>query len=97
MENKTFEWDERKSKINKTKHGVDFEAAVRLFDSPFIRLLDSRFDYGEDRWVALGTIGHRFLLIVFTERSSTIRIISARKARKHEIKTYFEKTKGRLD
>jgi uncharacterized protein len=54
--------------------------------------LDTREDYGEDRWIGIGVIRNIVVVIAFTERSSdTIRIISARKATKYEREAYYKK------
>lgn len=54
--------------------------------------LDVREAYGEDRWIGIGDFRGRIMVVVFTERGQdTIRIISVRKALKHERK-YYEKT-----
>jgi uncharacterized DUF497 family protein len=50
---------------------------------------DSRNDYGEERWKACGWIQGRLIAIIYTERGDVIRIISARKATKHEEAGYF--------
>jgi len=88
-----FEWDERKNEENIHKHGLDFEDASEIFDSPMLVRLDSRKDYGEDRWSGIGVTQGRAVVVVFTERDDgeTIRIISLRKALRHERKAY-EKT-----
>ena len=53
------------------------------------KLLDEREDYGEDRWIGIGILRNIVAVVVFTEpRQDTIRIISARKANKHERKRY---------
>jgi len=47
-----FEWDEQKNKTNIRKHGLDFADAPEIFDEPTVVRLDTRQDYGEDRWIA---------------------------------------------
>lgn len=54
-----FEWDEAKNESNLEKHGLDFEDAAKLFDGPMLVTLDTRRDYGEERWLGLGLIEHR--------------------------------------
>lgn len=85
-----FEWDERKRLTNLDKHGLDFVEAERMFEGPMLVALDTRGEYGEDRWVALGMSHGRVLALLFTERDDgrTIRIISLRKALKHEQEAY---------
>jgi len=84
-----FEWDEQKNRVNIQKHGIDFADAVELFASPMLTALDDREDYGEDRWIGLGRVKARVLVVVYTERDEdTIRIISLRKALRHERERY---------
>ncbi len=76
-----FEWDERKNQVNITKHELDFADAVKVFRLPLRISLDQRQDYGEERWIGLGMLDGRVVLVVFTEPDEkTIRIISLRKA-----------------
>jgi len=84
-----FEWDENKSRINIRKHGIDFADAVDIFNHPMLTLLDEREDYGEDRWIALGWIKAMMGVVVYVERDGgVIRIISARKATRNEVRRY---------
>ena len=85
-----FEWDEAKAAENYAKHGVSFELAIKVFEDPFgIERLDDREDYGEDRFILIGTADGVALTVVYTERNGRIRIISARQATKHEQDDYF--------
>jgi len=80
-----FEWDEQKNAINIRKHGFDFAEAWEIYDSPMLTAPDTREDYGEERWVGIGFLRERIVVIVFAEPSDgIIRIISLRKALKHE-------------
>lgn len=85
-----FEWDERKRLTNLDKHGLDFVEAEEMFKGPMLVAPDARRDYGEDRWLGLGMSHGRVLVLSFTERDDgrTIRVISLRKALKHEQKAY---------
>lgn len=85
-----FEWDARKKAENIRKHGLDFEDAREVFDSPMLIWLDTREGYGEDRWIGLGATHGRTVVVVFTERDGgeTVRIISLRKAKRYERKFY---------
>ena len=87
-----FEWDEWKRLTNLEKHGLDFVEAEEMFQGPMLVALDTRNDYGEDRYVGPGMSQGRILVLSFTERGdgNTIRVISLRKALKHEQKA-FEK------
>jgi uncharacterized DUF497 family protein len=93
-----FEWDENKRKTNLRKHGIDFADAPEIFNGLMLTQWDARADYGEDRWVGVGLMRNRVVVVVFTERNAgeTIRIISLRKAMAYERK-HFERTiKNRL-
>jgi uncharacterized DUF497 family protein len=90
MDDDSLEWDESKAAENYTKHGVDFEAACQVFRDPFaIERLDDREDYGEDRVLLIGMTDGVVLTVVYTERSGRLRLISARRATKHEQDEYF--------
>jgi hypothetical protein len=84
-----FEWDNQKRQSNAQKHGVDFVDIPKLFAGYVLTMLDQRFDYGEERFVTLGLLRGRVVVVAHTERKNSIRIISARKATKYEEKIYF--------
>ena len=84
-----FKWDEAKRQSNMHKHGVDFADLAALFDGITVTIPDDRIDYGEERFVTLGMLNGIVLAIVHTETDTVIRIISARKATRHEEKNYF--------
>jgi hypothetical protein len=87
-----FEWDLGKSRANARKHGVTFMEATRAFLDPFaVDLPDATHP---DRLVLLGmTMPERLPYVVYTERASSgrLRIISARRATRHEQKEYEER------
>ena len=86
-----FEWDEGKNHENIRKHGLDFANAWEVLGGPLLLELDSRTDYGEDRWLGIGLLGNRIVVVTFTQLDEhTIRIISLRKALKHERKRFEE-------
>ena len=90
-----FEWDESKNSINRSKHKVDFTDAMKVFfDEKRVTRVDSRVDYGEERYQVIGMTQQRILFVVYTERTeNTIRIISARKATAKEKQYYQNKGK----
>ncbi|TRU84139.1 MAG: BrnT family toxin [Microcystis novacekii Mn_MB_F_20050700_S1] len=93
-----FEWDESKNQSNLIKHGFDFADAYRIFNLPMVVELDERENYGEDRFVAIGLLDGRVVVIVYTEPDAqTIRIISLRKALSYERKYYEQYLKNRLE
>lgn len=87
-----FEWDEAKNLDNIAKHGLDFADAPEVFNGPVLERLDTRFDYGEERWIAIGLARNVLCVaLIFTERTSdVIRIISFRKADKYEREAYYK-------
>jgi uncharacterized DUF497 family protein len=93
-----FEWDEGKNQTNLIKHGFDFTDAYRIFNLPMVVELDERENYREDRFVAIGLLDGRVVVIVYTEPDDqTIRIISLRKALSLEQKHYEQYLKNRLE
>jgi uncharacterized DUF497 family protein len=92
-----FEWDEEKNRVNIRKHGLDFSDAGEIFTMPVLAALDDREDYGEDRWIGIGMLKSRIVVVVYTTRGrDTIRIISLRKALSHERKRYEKVLRDRL-
>jgi len=84
-----LEWDEAKNAVNIDKHGIDFADLAELFERPMLCRRDDRRDYGEERWIAIGTVEGRAMVVVFTEREpDIIRVISARKANQRERQRY---------
>ena len=84
-----FQWDEAKNRENLLKHGIGFDSATGLFQHNHLVSLDRRFDYGEDRWIAIGWIGPVLGVVVYTIAKETpgysiLRLISARKASRRE-------------
>ncbi len=89
MENQEFEWDEVKAESNFLKHGVDFVDAIGVFDDAFADYRsDADREYGEERVIVVGVAKGVLLTVVYTERGERIRLISARKATKHEQRQY---------
>lgn len=86
-----FQWDPRKNKGNQKKHGFDFADARAMFDGLLLARPDTREDYGEERWQAVGSIRGRIAVVVFaTIGADTIRIMSLRKANTYE-RTQYQK------
>jgi uncharacterized DUF497 family protein len=86
----SFEWDPEKERGNVAKHGIKFDEAVSVFSDPLASWdVDEREYAGEERYIALGRSSlQRLLVVVFTQRESNVRIISARKPTRGEAKTY---------
>ena len=84
-------WDESKRKLNLGKHGIDFRDAEAIFDGPTITVEDKRLWYGEQRLITLGIVNSVVVSMTYTEREGHLRIISIRKALKHETHFYISK------
>jgi uncharacterized protein len=90
MLNFEFEWDGAKALANEQTHGVTFVQATQAFRDPMaIEHVDDRRDYGEERINLIGSAGGVLLHVTYAERESRIRIISARRALKHEQDEYY--------
>ena len=86
-----FEWDVAKNQTNIRKHGVSFETAQRIFEGPVLTWFDDRKDYGEDRYISIGTVKNAALIVIaHTGRDDRIRLISARPASRKERQAYHE-------
>lgn len=84
-----FQWDPEKEKKNIRKHGLDFETAAMVFRDPLRMVLyDELHSITEDRYITIGTIG-KIIMVVYTERLASTRIISARLATKKEKEMYY--------
>ena len=93
--NMNFDWDNNKNQSNIAKHGISFEEAIAIFDDPnILNYEDTRFNYGETRFVSIGQIilvtqeKTVIIVVIHTQRNQTIRLISARKANERERKRY---------
>ena len=88
--NLVFEWDEDKARRNELKHGVAFEEAKTIFNDPFaVTVPDPDHSEEEERWLDIGLSAEGRLLVVwYTERGESIRVIGSRKATKKEEREY---------
>ncbi len=84
-----FSWHEPKRLVTLEKRGLDFADAEFIFDGPTFTFEDDRRDYGEQRWVTLGLLGNKVIVLVHTETEDEIRIISMREAEKDEQQLFF--------
>jgi len=87
-----IEWDEKKNQLNIKKHHISFEFAAYVFTDPLRKeYYDTKHSrLGEDRMIVMGLAENHLLFVSFTEPDAeTIRIISARKAKKHERRYYY--------
>ena len=84
-----IESDQKKSASNFRKHGITFEEGASVLLDPMALVREDDDSEGEQRLVALGMSGFgRLLVVVYTMRDDTIRLISARRATKTERKYY---------
>jgi uncharacterized protein len=91
MKAEDFEWDEAKAVENYAKHGVSFEGARTVFKDAFaVEELDDREDYGEERFTIVGMSGNTLLYVAYALRGTRIRLISARRATRHEQDDYYQ-------
>jgi uncharacterized DUF497 family protein len=86
--NISFVWDERKRLSNIEKHGIDFQDAIEVFSDPDALSFQSRVEHEEDRYLIIGRCQGRVITVIFTWRGDTIRVISARMARREERQRY---------
>jgi uncharacterized DUF497 family protein len=84
-----FTWDEAKRRANLRKHGIDFADVPKIFEGLTFTAEDDRELYGELRFLTLGLLDDQIVSVTHTERGDEIRIISIRKATKHEARFYF--------
>jgi len=83
-----FEYDEKKSKQNLAKHGIDFDSAQSLWDDPDLLEIPAK-TADEARFLVIGIIGRKHWSAVITYRGKNIRFISVRRSRVEEV-TFYE-------
>ena len=82
-----FEFDPKKSALNKSKHGIDFYEAQALWDDPDLIEIPLKTS-DEPRFLVIGKISEKYWSGIITYRNSKIRIISVRRSRKEEVDIY---------
>jgi uncharacterized protein len=93
-----FAWDEKKNRHNISKHGFDFVDAEEMFRGILLAHPDMRKDYGERRWVGIGSTRGWIAMVAFAESvPETIRIISLRKASRRDRKEYEKAIQNGLE
>lgn len=85
-------WNPEKAEINLKKHGVHFSDTELVFSDDCALSFEDSDAIGEQRFVRIGqdSLGD-ILVVVYTERYDSIRVISARKATRKEVKQYYER------
>ena len=86
------EFDPQKAVANFRKHRVGFEEAATCFFDQLALSMEDPFSQDENRWILIGmSVKARYLTVVYTIRNKQLRIISARKATKREVKNYAQR------
>jgi uncharacterized DUF497 family protein len=81
--------DPKKRRINKRKHDIDLPECYAAFDGPMVTREDTREDYGEQRFVSLGRVNGRIVVLVWADGVDEPRLISCRKATLYEQDAYY--------
>ena len=85
-----YEWDDAKAALNRRKHGVDFMDAIAAVEDPnHLVDIDEQNEYGEERLNIIGMADNVLFVVVTMRGQDTCRIISARKATRHEQDRYY--------
>lgn len=85
-----IEFDTTKRENTLVERGLDFTDSGKVFEGLHFNARDDRFDYGEERFITVGLLHERTVVIVWTSRQDARRIISMRYANDREIKRYKE-------
>ncbi len=86
-----FEWDMAKSDLCQISRNFDFTYVISIFTDPNLLIeRDQRWDYGEERFRAMGLWDEKVFVVIYTKKSGAIRIISARRANRREVRRYEE-------
>lgn len=83
-------WDEAKRRSNLKKHGLDFADAARVFAGVTCTFDGTRFEYGERRFITMGLLRDVVVVMAHSETARELRVISMRKATRHEQTLYFQ-------
>lgn len=83
-----IEFDPDKRALTLAHRGLDMAEAEIVFGSPSLTIEDDRMDYGEPRYITIGTLRGRMVVLVWTPRGAAHRIISMRKANEREQSLY---------
>lgn len=86
-----FTWDPAKNRKNIAKHGIALADAARIFDGPTVEQADDRFDYGEDRFYAIGLVDGIEITVIYSDRGAgERRLIAAWRATPRERRAYWD-------
>lgn len=84
-----YTWNEAKRQKTLRERGLYFSRAREVFDGPTFVFEDDRWDYGEDRWVTIGLLDFKVVVVVHTESDDEIHVISLREATRNEQQLFF--------
>lgn len=84
-------YDPDKRRVTLEQRGLDFDEAWQVFAGLHYTRQDNRFDYGEVRQITVGMVGDDLVIVVWTERDDSRRVISMRKADRDERKAYYDR------
>ena len=85
-----YSYDPKKRAVNLKKHGYDLESGPAVIEGDrTLTFEDRRVDYGEQRFVTLGLLHGDLVVITTAETDEEIRLISMRKAERHEQEIYY--------
>ena len=87
-------FDDDKRRLTLENRSLDFVDAGQVFAGYHYTDTDDRFDYGEDREITVGLLNGDVIVVVWTERENSRRIISMRKARRDEREQYYQRLDG---
>ena len=83
-----IEFDPAKRRATLADRGLDMADAAEVFADAILTLADTRLDYGEDRFMTVGYLRDRMVIVIWTMRGTSRRIISLRKANEPEQDAY---------
>lgn len=84
----TIEFDPAKRQLTLDNRGIDMARAGEVLDGTTLTIVDDRQDYGETRFITVGRLDGRMVVVVWTPRGAVRRIISMRKANDREQALY---------
>lgn len=73
------------------ERGLDFADAATVFEGRILTFADNRFDYGETRFITIGFLGPRMVMVVWTPRADARHVISMRKTNDRETRRYLDR------
>lgn len=82
-------FDPAKRAANRLKHGLDLSDAGAVLSGRCVDVYDDRYDYGEDRWLSIGSLAGEIVVCVWADWFDVVRVISLRKATADERQEYF--------